>query len=183
MCSSAIMFYRRGVSNNHILDYGTTGLADTIHACRSIGLSVTGAGMNLKQAQQPFVKDVGGIIVSIIALAEQEFNQAQTEMPGSAPLEPIENYKQIKEAREQSDVVIVTIHGGNEYFPYPRPGLRKICHFFIDLGVEAVICHHAHIPGAYEIYNDKPIIFSTGNFFFDSESRLKDWKWGIWYAY
>ena len=85
---------------------------------------------------------------------------------------------EIKEAKEQTDIVIVTLHGGNEYFPYPRPGLRKLCQYYIDLGVEAVICHHPHVPGAYEYYKGKPIIYSLGNFIFDVAKAPKDWEYG-----
>ncbi|MGB2136340.1 MAG: CapA family protein, partial [Flavobacteriaceae bacterium] len=91
---------------------------------------------------------------------------------------PIDNYQQIKQAKEQADIVIVTLHGGNEYFPYPRPGMRKLCHHFVDLGVEAVICHHPHVPGAYEYYQGKPIVYSLGNFVFDAAKPPQSWELG-----
>jgi len=82
------------------------------------------------------------------------------------------------QAKQKADIIVVTLHGGNEYFPYPRPGLRKLCQYYIDLGVEAVICHHPHVPGAFEYYNGKPIIYSLGNFIFDSANPPKDWDLG-----
>ena len=72
----------------------------------------------------------------------------------------------------------MTLHGGNEYFPYPRPGLRKLCQHYIDLGVQAVVCHHPHVPGAYEYYNGKPIFYSLGNLIFDHENPPEDWNFG-----
>ena len=72
----------------------------------------------------------------------------------------------------------MTIHGGNEYFPHPRPVLKKICRFFIDRGADAVICHHAHVPGAYEFYRDKPIFYSLGNLIFDHPNPPEGWDQG-----
>ena len=178
-CAKALKpFSVVGLANNHILDYGKKGLEDTIFTCQDLSIPTVGAGSDINQAQQPFFKDVKGIRVAIIAVAEHEFNQSENGGAGSAPIDPIENYHQIKKAKEQADVVIVTLHGGNEYFPYPRPGLRKLCKHYIDLGAEAVICHHPHVPGAYEYYQGKPIIYSLGNFIFDNAKPPKDWDLG-----
>lgn len=168
-----------GLANNHILDYGRKGLEDTLQACQNAGIPTVGAGLDIKQAQQIFIKEVKGIKVAVIAIAEHEFNQSEDGGAGSAPIDLVDNYQQIKNAQSQADIVIVTIHGGNEYFPYPRPGLRKICQHYIDLGVEAVICHHPHVPGAYEYYQGKPIVYSLGNLVFDNNKPPKDWDTGI----
>jgi poly-gamma-glutamate synthesis protein (capsule biosynthesis protein) len=169
-----------GLANNHILDFGKQGLADTLAACDQAGLITIGVGLDLKQAQQPFIQEVKGIKIAIIAIAEHEFNQSENAGAGSAPIDPIDNYQQIQQAKAQADIVIVTLHGGNEYFPYPRPGLRKLCQHYVDLGVEAVICHHPHVPGTYEYYQGKPIIYSLSNFIFDATKPPKDWRWVIW---
>ena len=167
-----------GLANNHILDYGKKGLEDTMKACEYAGLSTVGAGINLQTAQVPFIREVQGVKIAIIAVAEYEFNLSENGGAGCAPIDVIENYQQIKKAQQQADIVIVTMHGGNEYFPYPRPGLRKLCKHYIDLGVEAVICHHPHVPGAYEYYQDKPIIYSLGNLIFDTKKPPKNWEKG-----
>lgn len=167
-----------GLANNHILDYGKKGLEDTLKVCEDAGLSTIGAGLDLQCAQKPFIQEVKGVKVAIIAVAEHEFNQSENGEAGSAPIDPIANYQQIKKAKEQADIVIVTLHGGNEYFPYPRPGLREICQHYIDLGVEAVICHHPHVPGAYEYYQGKPIIYSLGNLIFDAPKPPDGWGVG-----
>lgn len=167
-----------GLANNHILDYGKQGLQDTLLACENLGLPTVGSGMDLVQAQKPFIHEVKGIKIAIIAIAEHEFNQSENNGAGSAPIDPIDNYQQIKHAKAQADIVIVTLHGGNEYFPYPRPGLRKLCKHYIDLGVDAVICHHPHVPGAYEYHQGKPIVYSLGNFLFDNANPPEGWNEG-----
>lgn len=178
-CAEALRpFSVVGLANNHILDYGESGLSDTLEACNCAGLTTVGAGKNLALAQEYFIKKVKGLIVAVIAISEHEFNQSEGDGAGAAPIDLIDNFKQINNARSAADIVIVTIHGGNEHFQYPRPGLRKLCKHFIDLGVDAVVCHHPHVPGAYEYYRDKPIVYSLGNLIFDSSNPPEDWDLG-----
>src|SRR5262249_48792320 len=106
------------------------------------------------------------------------FNRGASDGCGVALIDPIENYHQISRARREADIVIVTFHGGNEYLEFPRPGLRKICRYFIDVGADAVIGHHPHVPGAYEYHRGKPIVYSLGNFVFDAESHTEGWSSG-----
>lgn len=167
-----------GLANNHVMDFDKQGLKDTLKACESIGIPTVGAGTTIQEAQKFQIIKKDGFKVAIIALAEHEFNQADENRAGSAPMDVIDNYHQIKEAKEQADIVIVTLHAGNEYFPYPRPNLRKLCKHYLDLGVEAVVCHHPHVPGAYEYYNGKPIFYSIGNLIFDNEKPPKEWDEG-----
>lgn len=178
-CVEALRYFSViGLANNHCLDYGKKGLADTISACNGVGLPTVGAGLDINQAQQSYIQEIKGVKIAVIAVAEYEFNQSENGGPGSAPIDLIDNYAQIKKAQEDADIVIVTIHGGNEYFPYPRPGLRKICKHFIDLGVNAVVCHHPHVPGAYEVYKGSPIFYSIGNFIFDHSNPPEGWTEG-----
>ncbi len=167
-----------GLANNHIMDYGNQGLIDTIKACRDHSIDTVGAGVNLEQAQNVYFAERKGVKIALIAIAEHEFNLSENGSAGAGPINVIDNYHQIQIAKDNADIVIVTFHGGNEYFSYPRPGLRKICKHYINLGVDAMICHHPHVPGAYEYYKDKPIVYSLGNFLFDAENPPNGWNEG-----
>lgn len=167
-----------GLANNHIFDYGEEGLKDTLKACKNVGVKTVGAGLSLEEAQQIYVHESKGVKVAIIAIAEHEFNQSEDGGAGSAPIDLVDNFKQIEVAKKLADIIVVTIHGGNEYFPYPRPKLRKLCKHFIDLGVDAVVCHHPHVPGAYEAYSGKPIYYSIGNLLFDNSDPQDYWEQG-----
>ncbi|HHD80832.1 MAG TPA: CapA family protein [Campylobacterales bacterium] len=167
-----------GLANNHIMDYGQDGLEETINVCEEAGLLTCGAGKDLQMAQQSLFVIRKEIKIAIVAVAEREFSIAEINKAGAAPLDPIDNLEAIKKAKEVADFVFVTIHGGNEYYPYPRPGLRKVCRFFIEQGVDGVICHHAHVPGAYEIYENKPIVYSLGNLVFDYPNPPNGWNKG-----
>jgi poly-gamma-glutamate synthesis protein (capsule biosynthesis protein) len=167
-----------GLANNHIMDFGSEGLEETIRSCKSAGLTVCGAGKNLTQAQQIPIIERRGLKIAYIAVAEHEFSIAGADRAGAAPLDPVDNTLQIESVRNQADLVFISIHGGNEYFSLPRPGLRKLCRFYITRGADAVICHHAHVPGAYEIYKNKPIVYSLGNLIFDHSSPPEGWNEG-----
>lgn len=167
-----------GLANNHIMDYGKQGLSDTLNYCKTYDIDTVGAGKNISDSQKIYYKNVKHKTIAIIAIAENEFSIAQEDKYGAAPLDLIDNYNQIIKAKENADFVILTLHAGNEYFQYPRPLLRKTCKYFIDLGVDSVICHHTHTIGAYEIYKDKFITYGLGNFLFDTNKNKKYWNQG-----
>jgi len=167
-----------GLANNHIMDFGNDGLEETIRSCNNAGLTICGAGKNLTEAQQIPIIERLGLEIAYIAVAEHEFSIARADRAGAAPLDLVDNTLQIESVRNQADLVFVSIHGGNEYFSLPRPGLRKLCRYYITRGADAVICHHAHVPGAYEIYKNKPIVYSLGNLIFDHPSPPEGWNEG-----
>jgi hypothetical protein len=167
-----------GLANNHIMDYGKTGLQDTIELLNSKNLSYVGAGYDLREAQRIHFHEHDGITIAIIALAEKEFSIAGSSSPGVAPLDVCQNYYQIQKAKQLADIVIVTMHAGNEHFPFPRPNLRSLCHLYIDMGVDLIVNHHTHVPSAYEVYKDKKIYYGLGNFIFNMPDQIKSWYEG-----
>jgi poly-gamma-glutamate synthesis protein (capsule biosynthesis protein) len=54
----------------------------------------------------------------------------------------------------------------------------KLYRFIIDIGADIVIGHHSHVMGGYEFYQNKPIIYSLGNFIFDEEGNPEEWYTG-----
>lgn len=167
-----------GLANNHIMDYGAQGLSDTLEAITAAGLMSVGAGCSLAAARRPLNLVVDDKRIAIIAVAEQEFNIATLSQPGCAPLCAIDNLSQIDEARKKADLVFMFVHCGIEFFPLPRPGLRKLCKFLIERGADAILCHHPHVPGAYEFHQGKPIFYSLGNLLFDHPSPPSGWAEG-----
>ena len=166
------------LANNHIMDFGETGLIETIDICKHAELVTCGAGKNLAEAQQVMVIERKELKIAFIAVAEHEFCIAGPDKAGCAPLDIIDNIKQIEKAKTQADFIFISIHGGNEYFQFPRPGLRKLCRFYLTRGADVVICHHAHVPGAYEIYENKPIVYGLGNLIFDHARPPVGWDKG-----
>jgi len=156
------------LANNHILDYGNEGLKSTFASCNAMNIDVVGCGRNLEEAQKPLYKNIKGRILAIVNFCENEFSIATKKQDGANPLNSVANYYQIKEANDNSDYVLVIIHGGHEHFQLPSPRMKELYRFFIDAGAHAVICHHAHCYSGYEIYKGFPIIYGIGNFLFNS---------------
>ena len=170
-----------GLANNHILDYQAEGLVDTLLYLRKSGVKLVGAGVNLCEAINPLIMYINEHKIAFIAVAEHEFSIAGPARAGAAPLDLMELTEQVEDLKNSCQLIFVTIHGGNEYFAYPRPGLRKICRYLVRRGVDGVVCHHSHTPGVYEIYEGKPISYGLGNFIFDSINHAPA-GWSTGYA-
>jgi poly-gamma-glutamate synthesis protein (capsule biosynthesis protein) len=168
------------LANNHIMDMGEKGLFDTYENCRRAELMTVGAGKNLEYARKSLILEKKGIKIGILSFAEHEFSIANDTKPGANPLDPINNFKDIQNLSSQVDKVFVIFHGGNEYFPYPRPGLVKLCRFYVDAGADAVICHHSHTTSGFEMFKNSPIFYGIGNFFFPKKTdEITDWNFGF----
>lgn len=169
------------LANNHIMDYGKAGLQQTINACVSKGISYVGAGSDLSTAAAPFSKMIDGKKVTIINIAENEFSSATKDKAGANPLNFIDNYSSIKSSVDSSDYTIVIYHGGHEGFSYPSPRMKALFKFYVDIGVNAVICHHSHRYSGFEKYKKGLIFYGLGNFYFDWPG-IKDNNWFEGYA-
>jgi len=166
------------VANNHSFDHGTVGFDETLNTIKNAGLNVVGAGINIEQAQIPFVTQINNQRIVIFAMAEREFSIADENTPGANPLDLINFVYAIKKYKNDG-VFIVLIHGGNEYYPYPSPEFLRRCRFMVDMGADAVICSHTHCPLPWEIYAGKPIIYGLGNLIFEAIGEsTADWYEG-----
>ncbi|GHA46243.1 hypothetical protein GCM10007103_29190 [Salinimicrobium marinum] len=167
------------LANNHIMDYGSKGLEDTLDSLINNNISYTGVGKNSKEACKPFSLQKNGMSVGIINFAENEWASASDFHGGASPMDVIENVKQIKTAKENHDKVICIIHGGHEYYNLPSPRMQKQYRFYAENGADLIICHHPHCISGYEIYNQVPIYYSLGNFLFTKQSSFDDWYLGL----
>lgn len=155
------------LANNHSFDHGAEGLRETICTIREAGLEPLGAGENIFEAQEPFVKEIEGQRIVVYSMAEREFSVASEDFPGANPLDLINVVHAIRE-HKRDGVFIVLIHGGNEYYPYPSPEMVRRCRFMVDMGADAVVCCHAHCPLPWEVYSGCPIVYGLGNLVFES---------------
>ncbi len=167
------------LANNHTGDYGTPGVIDTLEAFKKLNIRTVGAGMSEAEAAEPLRVECNGVKISILNAAEYEFGIACDDTPGSNGLDPIRLAAQIKAEKASNDLVLVTLHGGHEHFPFPSPRMRSWFRFFADCGADAVFNCHTHCPLGYEIYNNVPIIYSPGNFYFPNRpTSLPCWYIG-----
>jgi poly-gamma-glutamate synthesis protein (capsule biosynthesis protein) len=172
----------RGISlaNNHAMDYGAEGLRRTLGVFDECGLSHAGAGFNSRHALQPLKVSVpGGVRIQILSLCEREFGVSADNVPGTAWIGASQVEDAIGRAKDESDIVVICAHGGNEFMPLPSTQRRKQLQHLIDAGADLVIGHHPHVPQGWEQYAGGYIFYSLGDFYFDDVDgrryQYRDW--------
>ena len=168
------------LANNHILDQGTECGEDTKRLIQNSGIDTVGFGSNLTDAATVLYRRIDGFVLAIINCCEHEFSIASSDSPGANPLNPIQQYHQIQQAKSIADAILVITHGGHEHYSLPSPRMKELFHFFVDSGADAVINHHQHCYSGIEVYNGKPICYGLGNFLFDEPSK-RHCKWNYGY--
>lgn len=166
-------------ANNHILDYGESGLTETLNLCERENIALFGAGKTLDEASRPLrltAKD--GSKVTVFAFAEEEFNLAGRESGGAVGFDPYTAYDSIRAAKKEGRVVVL-YHGGIEYYRLPSPLLKKKCEKMVDCGADLVLCQHSHIVGTIEKRGDATIVYGQGNGIFGYRSGSETWNEGL----
>ncbi len=167
------------LANNHFRDFGDEWCITTLELLKKAKIDFVGGGRNISEAQQILYKQLGDKKVAFVNFCENEFSIATDSQAGSAPLDTVDNYNQITEARKKADVVIVIVHGGHELYQLPSPRMKKLYRHFVTLGADVVINHHQHCYSGYEYFEGKPIVYGLGNFCFDWENHMQSiWNEG-----
>lgn len=167
------------LANNHFRDFGDEGCLNTIRKLDDSGIDHFGGGANIEDAEKVFYRVIQNKQFAFVNFCEHEFSIASSQRAGSAPVECVENYYRIVEAKHNSDYLIVIVHGGHEGWQYPSPRMRSLYRWYVDLGADVVINHHQHCYSGYELYNEKPIFYGLGNFCFDELGcRNMPWNYG-----
>jgi poly-gamma-glutamate capsule biosynthesis protein CapA/YwtB (metallophosphatase superfamily) len=155
------------LANNHVRDYGAAGVFETTAACQAAGLQTVGAGEDLTHARQPVTRSVAGLRVGVLAVAENEFGSAGQGRAGGNPFDPLTTPRDVHALRGETDAVLVMLHGGTEGYRLPSPNMTRIARALVEAGASAVVCSHTHVPSGLEIHEEAPIVYGTGNFFFE----------------
>jgi len=167
------------LATNHLMDYGPEGLLHTLNLCKENSVSYVGAGLSLDEARKPFVFESDCTKISVLNFAENEWAIATENKSGANPLNIVNNVRQIRRAREISDIVLVIIHGGHEQYHLPNPRMVSQYRFYAENGASVVVGHHPHCISGFEVYNDVPIFYSLGNFLFTWKSVRESWYIGL----
>jgi len=165
------------LANNHILDQGDDCCLDTIRLLNEAGIMTVGAGRNIDEASKTLFLNRNKKTLALINCCEHEFSIASNSKAGANPLNVIQQFYKIQEARNRADYIIVIVHGGHEYFQLPSLRMQETYRFFIDAGADVVVNHHQHCYSGYEEYKGKIIFYGLGNFLFDNqEEQLNGWN-------
>lgn len=145
------------LANNHILDQGEQCCLDTKRELEKAGIDTVGVGHNIGEAGIILYKQINGETLAIINCCEHEFSIATESSAGANPINPIQQYYKVQEARQNADYVLVIVHGSHEHYQLPSPQMQEIFRFYIDAGADAVVNGHQHCYSGYEEYKGKPI--------------------------
>lgn len=171
-----------GLANNHMMDMGADACISTISQFKKA--TVLGAGDKGGVYQVKKVK-VNDITLGFLAVTHKEFgtldDEASDDVCGTAWISSSTVNISITEAKKECDYLFVLPHAGVENVDVPLPEWRLRYKEFVDLGADAVIASHPHVPQGWEVYKDAPIFYSLGNFIFDTFSSTHGpyWKKGL----
>lgn len=155
-------------ANNHFKDYQWEGMQDTYNALKKYNINWCGSGDSIDEASRTKYLQIKETTFAIINMAENEWTTTNGDDPGCNPIDYPRSFLKIKEAKEKNtDFIIVILHGGHEHYSLPSPRMKGQFRFMVDAGADAVVGHHTHIISGFEIYKNKPIFYSLGNFCFD----------------
>lgn len=162
------------VANNHSGDFGKSAFADMLSLLNQKEIAYFGGGHQLREAHRPFIRDIKGKRIAVLGydgFFPRSF-EAQEDAPGNAWLDEDFVLNGIRTAKERfgADFVIVYPHWGWEYQKLASAQQQHMAHLMIDSGADVVIGGHPHVTQNIEIYKDKPIFYSLGNFVFDGFS-------------
>ena len=154
------------VANNHASDFGDAGRASTRKTLESLGIKH--AGSDRVQHSTAYL-DVRGTKVAFIGFAHNNIVPNVNDLDTARRL--------VQEADKKADIVVVSFHGGAEgtgaqnvpkqtelFFGEKRGNLPLFAHTVIDAGADLVLGHGPHVLRAMEVYKDRLIDYSLGNF-------------------
>lgn len=140
------------LGNNHSLNFGKEGMVETKNNLKNFGVEYFGDPTD----KNSFIsKEINGEKIGFV-----NFNQFS-----AISLEKtIENIKNLK---KENNFVIVYTHWGQEYQLKQNNAQENLAHLFIDNGADLIVGSHPHVVQPLEIYKNKAILYSLGNFVFD----------------
>ncbi len=170
------------LANNHVLDWGYSGLVETINTLKNVQIKTAGAGLNQQSAATPAIIDIkrkGRVVVFSFGVTTSGIPAswaAGQDKPGVNLLpnlsEPTVRYiqKQVEQVKQPGDVVIASLHwGGNWGYEIDQPQI-DFAHQLIDYGgVDLIHGHSVHHVQGLEIYHEKLILYGCGDLIDDYE--------------
>jgi poly-gamma-glutamate capsule biosynthesis protein CapA/YwtB (metallophosphatase superfamily) len=162
------------LANNHVGDYGTGALLDTLRHVRAAGLAGVGAGRDLAEARRPRVVTRLGLRIAFVGFSDIGPGSfaAGPDRPGTAfaSLEAIKSG--VRRAREEADVVIATFHWGVERARRENGRQRAFAAAALRAGAAAVIGAHPHVLQPLRRRGRTLVAYSLGNFVWAAGSPL-----------
>ncbi len=163
------------LANNHVYDFGEIGFLDTLEHLKDADMPYVGAGKNLKQASQGKYFIINGYKIGVVAASRAEKKYftpvAEKNKPGiMGTYDSADFLEAIKKADAECDYLIAYVHWGTENSTRLEHQQKAMAKQYVDAGADAVIGGHTHCLQGMEFYKNAPIVYSLGNFWFNSKS-------------
>jgi poly-gamma-glutamate synthesis protein (capsule biosynthesis protein) len=156
-------------ANNHTLDRGYPGALRTLDVLRQAGLDTTGTFKTPEEKSNFLIKDIRGVKVGYLAYS---YDTNGIPLPSNKPyfynlLDRDKIIADISALRPNVDLLVLVLHWGVEYSPYPTEQQRKLATEFFQKGADVILGSHPHVIQPMETMQingkDKFVIYSMGN--------------------
>ena len=158
------------IANNHVMDCGNQGLLDTIRCASENQCKTIGANVDEKEASCPLV--IGEQVkIGVLSIAKPwEYIISGENKPGALTWKQTQLIRKwVEELKSEVDWIVFVVHGGDEFSDLPMPYVRAHYLELLDLGANIIVGHHPHVVQNYEYIENKLIVYSLGNFIFDTD--------------
>jgi poly-gamma-glutamate synthesis protein (capsule biosynthesis protein) len=164
------------MANNHAVDFGGTGLKDTLVAQRNSSLPIVGIGPDAEQAYAPAILNVRGTRIAVFGASQlndwtlQNWT-ATADRPGIASSVPTTRLAAaVRRTRAQADLVVVYLHWGTEGLRCPDAAQRKTATVLAEAGADIVLGSHAHRVQGAGLLGNTFVDYGLGNFLWYNSS-------------
>lgn len=184
------------LGNNHVFDALGPGFRETVSALDAVGIDYSGAGHASDDAWEPAYVEQNGVTVAYLSCCTVvDTPPTGLGLNWSANRDTTEEYtvrqngdvltfsgsmgvaeptvarlrEHVTRAVDQADVVVVQIHGGDEYVRQPTARIRRLTEAASDAGADIVVNHHPHVTGGVEFRGSTLIAWTLGNLVFDQQ--------------
>jgi poly-gamma-glutamate synthesis protein (capsule biosynthesis protein) len=165
-----------GMANNHALDYGPVGLADTFDAIAASGMPVLGIGHDAAEAFRPYLTTIGDQRIAIFAATDwlepalvQQWTASDTR-PGLAfCIDPTRLLAAVSSARPHVDTLVVFLHWGIETTHCASPEQHSLAQDLIAAGADIIVGSHAHRVFGAGHFGPALVAYGLGNFVYFRE--------------
>lgn len=166
------------LANNHSYDYGEISLLDTLDTLQKADIPYVGAGKNLEEAMEPYYVVVNGMKIAFVSATQLEkYDNPETkgatlDSPGTLRCVNPDNLLQsIEMAEQNADFTILFIHWGTETQESIDWMQEEQALLYAQAGVDLIIGAHPHVLQKIDYVEDVPVVYSLGNFWFNSKTR------------
>ncbi len=161
------------LANNHSMDFGLSGLTNTLIQLSEQGIVYTGAGYTLRDALKTMILTSRGFKICIAAFSRTlpESFWASSTTAGTASANPDDIKQAMNQCVSANALPIAVFHWGRGDSREPQTYQQFLARTAIDAGAKLVIGHHPHILQSTETYKNQPIFYSIGNFAFATSPK------------